>query len=66
MDLNESVSDQAYECLEQQNSVLKKEVQLLLEEQRCLAEALKLHEPLCPVLNSSILPTPRPTDGPPP
>ncbi|KAB5517263.1 hypothetical protein PHYPO_G00187660 [Pangasianodon hypophthalmus] len=57
---------EAYECLEQQNSLLKKEVQLLLEEQRCLAEALKLHEPLCPVLNSNILPTPRAADGIPP
>ncbi|XP_017310155.1 basic leucine zipper transcriptional factor ATF-like 3 [Ictalurus punctatus] len=57
---------EAYECLEQQNSLLKREVQLLLEEQRSLAEALKLHEPLCPVLNSNILSTPRPTDGIPP
>ncbi|KAF7694321.1 basic leucine zipper transcriptional factor ATF-like 3 [Silurus meridionalis] len=60
---------EAYECLEQQNSLLKKEVQLLLEEQRCLAEALKLHEPLCSVLNSEVLPTPAPrssADGVPP
>ncbi|KAK3506757.1 hypothetical protein QTP70_023922 [Hemibagrus guttatus] len=57
---------EAYECLEQQNSLLKKEVQLLLEEQRCLADALKLHEPLCPVLNSSVLPGSRPSDGLPP
>ncbi|XP_058246836.1 basic leucine zipper transcriptional factor ATF-like 3 isoform X1 [Hemibagrus wyckioides] len=65
-DLSECVSFQAYECLEQQNSLLKKEVQLLLEEQRCLADALKLHEPLCPVLNSSVLPGARPSDGLPP
>uniref|UniRef100_A0A3B1IE97 Basic leucine zipper transcription factor, ATF-like 3 n=1 Tax=Astyanax mexicanus TaxID=7994 RepID=A0A3B1IE97_ASTMX len=44
---------EAYECLEQQNSLLKKEVQLLLEEQKCLSEALQSHEPLCPILNSS-------------
>ncbi|KAK1795774.1 hypothetical protein P4O66_008842, partial [Electrophorus voltai] len=42
---------EAYECLEQQNSLLKKEVQVLLEEQKRLAEALQSHEPLCPVLN---------------
>lgn len=64
--MNESVSNQAYECLEQQNSLLKKEVQLLLEEQRCLTEALKLHEPLCPVLTTNVPPTPRTTEGVPP
>lgn len=61
--LSKCLSMQAYECLQQQNSLLKKEVQLLLEEQRCLAEALKLHEPQCPVLNSSNLSTSRPSDG---
>ncbi|XP_030628064.1 basic leucine zipper transcriptional factor ATF-like 3 [Chanos chanos] len=45
---------EAYECLEQENSSLRKEVQLLIEEQRLLTEALKAHEPLCPVLNCSI------------
>ncbi|XP_062857269.1 basic leucine zipper transcriptional factor ATF-like 3 [Trichomycterus rosablanca] len=57
---------EAYECLEQQNSLLKKEVQLLLEEQRSLAEALKSHEPLCTVLNNNMQPTPRNTDVIPP
>ncbi|XP_076873415.1 basic leucine zipper transcriptional factor ATF-like 3 [Brachyhypopomus gauderio] len=48
---------EAYECLEQQNSSLKKEVQMLLEEQKRLAEALRSHEPLCPVLNRTITPS---------
>ncbi len=42
---------QVYECLEQENSLLRKEVQLLLEEQQRFTDALKAHEPLCPVLN---------------
>ncbi|XP_066533787.1 basic leucine zipper transcriptional factor ATF-like 3 [Hoplias malabaricus] len=46
---------EAYESLEQQNCLLKKEVQLLLEEQKCLVEALQLHEPLCTIQNSSVL-----------
>ncbi|TSL47657.1 Basic leucine zipper transcriptional factor ATF-like 3 [Bagarius yarrelli] len=54
---------EAYECLVQQNRLLKKEVQLLLEEQRCLADSLKLHEPLCPVLNGTVLPGTRPAEG---
>ncbi|KAL7872186.1 hypothetical protein SRHO_G00071690 [Serrasalmus rhombeus] len=53
---------EAYECLEQQNSLLKKEVQLLLEEQKRLAEALQSHEPLCPILNSGLLSAPRTID----
>ncbi|KAG9282577.1 basic leucine zipper transcriptional factor ATF-like 3 [Astyanax mexicanus] len=57
---------EAYECLEQQNSLLKKEVQLLLEEQKCLSEALQSHEPLCPILNSSALPAARTNDAIPP
>lgn len=39
----------AYECLDQKNRRLKKEVQFLSEEQRRLTEALKAHEPLCPI-----------------
>ncbi|XP_056620807.1 basic leucine zipper transcriptional factor ATF-like 3 [Triplophysa dalaica] len=50
---------EAYECLEQENSLLKKEVQLLIEEQQRLTEALKAHEPLCPVLNCGMTPTTR-------
>ncbi|KAI4889815.1 hypothetical protein NFI96_032469 [Prochilodus magdalenae] len=57
---------EAYESLEQQNSLLKKEVQLLLEEQKRLAEALQSHEPLCPILNSSMLSTARTIDVIPP
>ncbi|XP_021454099.2 basic leucine zipper transcriptional factor ATF-like 3 [Oncorhynchus mykiss] len=37
----------AYECLDQKNRLLKKEVQFLSEEQMRLTEALKAHEPLC-------------------
>lgn len=55
----EIFSNQAYECLEQENSLLKKEVQLLIEEQQRLTEALKAHEPLCPVLNCGMTPTTR-------
>uniref|UniRef100_A0A673W4F3 Basic leucine zipper transcription factor, ATF-like 3 n=1 Tax=Salmo trutta TaxID=8032 RepID=A0A673W4F3_SALTR len=39
----------AYECLDQKNRRLKKEVQFLSDEQRRLTEALKAHEPLCPI-----------------
>uniref|UniRef100_A0A671NP01 Basic leucine zipper transcriptional factor ATF-like 3 n=1 Tax=Sinocyclocheilus anshuiensis TaxID=1608454 RepID=A0A671NP01_9TELE len=38
---------EVYECLEQENSLLRKEVQLLIEEQQRLTDALKAHEPLC-------------------
>ncbi|XP_065111801.1 basic leucine zipper transcriptional factor ATF-like 3 [Paramisgurnus dabryanus] len=48
-----------YECLEQENSLLKKEVQLLIEEQQHLTEALKAHEPLCPVMNCGTASTTR-------
>ncbi|TRY98110.1 hypothetical protein DNTS_028473 [Danionella cerebrum] len=46
----------AYESLEQENSLLRKEVQLLVEEQQCLTDALRTHEPLCPLFNSGITP----------
>ncbi|XP_016091108.1 basic leucine zipper transcriptional factor ATF-like 3 [Sinocyclocheilus grahami] len=52
---------EAYECMEQENSLLRKEVQLLLEEQRRLTDALKAHEPLCPVLNCGMTSTSRST-----
>ncbi|CDQ67739.1 basic leucine zipper transcriptional factor ATF-like 3 [Oncorhynchus mykiss] len=42
---------EAYECLEQKNRQLKKDVQFLSEEQRRLTEALKAHEPLCPIMH---------------
>ncbi|CAB1342898.1 unnamed protein product [Coregonus sp. 'balchen'] len=42
---------EACECLEQKNRQLKKEVQFLSEEQRRLTEALKAHEPLCPIMH---------------
>lgn len=51
--------NQVYECLEQENSLLRKEVQLLLEEQQRLKDALKAHEPLCPVLNCGMTSTSR-------
>ncbi|KAJ8009105.1 hypothetical protein DPEC_G00085400 [Dallia pectoralis] len=41
---------EAYECLEQKNRWLKKEVEVLVEEQRCLTEILKAHEPLCSII----------------
>ncbi|KAJ8355824.1 hypothetical protein SKAU_G00186180 [Synaphobranchus kaupii] len=41
-------------CLEQENSLLKKEVQTLREEQRRLMEALQSHEPLCPLLHCAM------------
>ncbi|XP_036405060.1 basic leucine zipper transcriptional factor ATF-like 3 [Megalops cyprinoides] len=43
-----------FECLEQENSLLRKEVQTLREEQRRLTEALKAHEPLCPIMHCAI------------
>nr|XP_046149209.1 basic leucine zipper transcriptional factor ATF-like 3 isoform X1 [Oncorhynchus gorbuscha] len=42
---------EAHECLEQKNRQLKKDVQFLSEEQRRLTEALKAHEPLCPIMH---------------
>uniref|UniRef100_A0A8C8LZE5 Basic leucine zipper transcription factor, ATF-like 3 n=1 Tax=Oncorhynchus tshawytscha TaxID=74940 RepID=A0A8C8LZE5_ONCTS len=42
---------EAYECLEQKNRQLKKDVQFLSEEQRRLTEALNAHEPLCPIMH---------------
>ncbi|KPP66688.1 basic leucine zipper transcriptional factor ATF-like 3-like [Scleropages formosus] len=44
---------QEYECLEQENLLLRKEVQMLTEEQRHLMEVLKAHEPLCPIVHCS-------------
>ncbi|XP_077076286.1 basic leucine zipper transcriptional factor ATF-like 3 [Siphateles boraxobius] len=55
-----------YECLEQENSLLRKEVQLLIEEQQCITDALKAHEPLCPVLNCGMTSTTRSTGAVPP
>ncbi|ROL53652.1 Basic leucine zipper transcriptional factor ATF-like 3 [Anabarilius grahami] len=52
---------EAYECLEQENSLLRKEVQLLIEEQQRLTDALKAHEPSCPVLNCGMASTTRST-----
>ncbi|KAG9347543.1 hypothetical protein JZ751_005111 [Albula glossodonta] len=43
-----------FECLEQENSLLRKEVQTLREEQRRLTEALKAHEPLCPIIHCAM------------
>ncbi|NP_001290915.1 basic leucine zipper transcriptional factor ATF-like 3 [Esox lucius] len=44
---------EAYECHEQKNRWLKKEVKFLIEEQRRLTEVLKAHEPLCPQVGLS-------------
>uniref|UniRef100_A0AAY4AY42 BZIP domain-containing protein n=1 Tax=Denticeps clupeoides TaxID=299321 RepID=A0AAY4AY42_9TELE len=46
---------EAYESLEQENSSLRKEVQMLAEEQRRLSEALKAHEPLCPIVHVTLV-----------
>lgn len=65
-DIHEILCNQEYECLEQENSMLRKEVQLLIEEQQCLTDALKAHEPLCPVLNCGMTSTTRSTGTVPP
>ncbi|KAL0967451.1 hypothetical protein UPYG_G00252400 [Umbra pygmaea] len=42
---------EAYECLEQKNRLLKKEVQFLTEEMCRLTETLKNHERHCPIMH---------------
>ncbi|KAG7231462.1 hypothetical protein INR49_011657 [Caranx melampygus] len=42
---------QACELLEQRNRKLRREVTSLSEEQRLLTEALRAHEPLCPIMH---------------
>nr|XP_046228798.1 basic leucine zipper transcriptional factor ATF-like 3 isoform X2 [Scatophagus argus] len=43
----------ACELLEQRNRKLKREVDSLFEEQRLLNEALRAHEPFCPIMHCS-------------
>ncbi|XP_071323930.1 basic leucine zipper transcriptional factor ATF-like 3 [Trachinotus anak] len=42
---------EACELLEQRNRKLRREVDSLSEEQRRLTEALRAHEPLCPIMH---------------
>ncbi|XP_070782534.1 basic leucine zipper transcriptional factor ATF-like 3 [Enoplosus armatus] len=44
---------EACELLEQRNRELRREVDSLSEEQRLLAEALRTHEPFCPIMHCS-------------
>ncbi|KAM9339275.1 basic leucine zipper transcriptional factor ATF-like 3 [Symphorus nematophorus] len=44
---------EACEVLEQRNRKLKREVDSLSEEQRLLTEALRAHEPFCPIMHCS-------------
>ncbi|XP_053464131.1 basic leucine zipper transcriptional factor ATF-like 3 isoform X2 [Nycticebus coucang] len=39
-----------YECLEQENTVLRREIGKLTEELKYLTEALREHEKICPLL----------------
>ncbi|CAJ1077663.1 basic leucine zipper transcriptional factor ATF-like 3 [Xyrichtys novacula] len=45
---------QACELLEQRNRKLRREVDCLSEEQRELSDALKAHEPFCPIMHCSL------------
>lgn len=56
------VSVQEYECLEQENTLLRREIGKLTEELRHLSEALKEHEKMCPLLlcPMNLVPVPRP------
>ncbi|XP_061563216.1 basic leucine zipper transcriptional factor ATF-like 3 [Cololabis saira] len=47
---------QACELLEQKNRKLRREVDSLSEEQHLLAEALRAHEPFCPIMHCSLQP----------
>ncbi|KAM8725233.1 basic leucine zipper transcriptional factor ATF-like 3 isoform 2-T2 [Acanthopagrus schlegelii] len=44
---------EACELLEQRNRKLKREVDSLSEEQQRLTEALRAHEPFCPIMHCS-------------
>ncbi|XP_071063817.1 basic leucine zipper transcriptional factor ATF-like 3 isoform X1 [Dasypus novemcinctus] len=56
-----------YECLEQENAVLRREIGKLTEELRHLSDALKEHEKMCPLLlcpvNFVSVPGPEPVAG---
>ncbi|XP_011289348.3 basic leucine zipper transcriptional factor ATF-like 3 isoform X3 [Felis catus] len=51
-----------YECLEQENTVLRREIGKLTAELQQLSEALKEHEKMCPLLlcPMNFVPVPRP------
>ncbi|XP_019284341.1 basic leucine zipper transcriptional factor ATF-like 3 isoform X3 [Panthera pardus] len=51
-----------YECLEQENTVLRREIGKLTTELQQLSEALKEHEKMCPLLlcPMNFVPVPRP------
>uniref|UniRef100_A0A8C6L904 Basic leucine zipper transcription factor, ATF-like 3 n=1 Tax=Nothobranchius furzeri TaxID=105023 RepID=A0A8C6L904_NOTFU len=46
---------QACELLEQRNRKLRREVDSLSEEQHLLTEALRAHEPFCPIMHCSLI-----------
>ncbi|XP_069033557.1 basic leucine zipper transcriptional factor ATF-like 3 isoform X1 [Embiotoca jacksoni] len=48
---------EACELLEQRNRKLRREVDSLSEEQHLLTEALRAHEPLCPIMHCSSSPS---------
>ncbi|KAM4529275.1 basic leucine zipper transcriptional factor ATF-like 3 [Fundulus diaphanus] len=48
---------QACELLEQRNRKLKREVDSLSEEQNLLTEALRAHEPFCPIMHCALAPS---------
>ncbi|KAM9703215.1 basic leucine zipper transcriptional factor ATF-like 3 [Menidia menidia] len=54
---------QACELLEQTNRQLRREVDSLSEEQQLLVEALRAHEPLCPIMHCSFGPSGLQTDS---
>uniref|UniRef100_A0A7M4DW64 Basic leucine zipper ATF-like transcription factor 3 n=1 Tax=Crocodylus porosus TaxID=8502 RepID=A0A7M4DW64_CROPO len=43
-----------YECLEQENTSLKREIGKLTDEMKHLSEVLKDHEKICPLLHCSV------------
>lgn len=45
---------QEYECLEQENISLKKEIGKLTDEMKHLSEVLRNHEKVCPLLHCSL------------
>ncbi|XP_041106537.1 basic leucine zipper transcriptional factor ATF-like 3 [Polyodon spathula] len=51
-----------YKCLEYENCSLKKDVEKLTDELRHLTEALKCHEPICPLIHCAmnLMSVPRP------
>ncbi|KAK5612338.1 hypothetical protein CRENBAI_013171 [Crenichthys baileyi] len=54
---------EACELLEQRNRKLKREVDSLSEEQNLLTEALRAHEPFCPIMHCSFASSSLQPDG---